>query len=139
MQQISPGYAGRRDFIWDGFKPLLEYLENPGDSPHQEQVNEGLARLESPEVRRAWDKALERRVGDPEGAITAARTLLESVCKGILDDLGVEYENDGELPKLYRQVTDSLSRTPDKTHEKIINQILAGSANVVAGLGALRN
>ncbi len=32
----------------------------------------------------------ERRLNDPEGAITAARTLLETVCKHMRDDAGSE-------------------------------------------------
>lgn len=48
-----------------------------------------LSSIDSERVKRLWTKALERRVSDPDGAITAARTLLESVCKHILDDRGV--------------------------------------------------
>jgi len=44
---------------------------------------------------------LERRATDPEGAITAARTLLETVCKHILDEKGEPYEDGIPLPKLY--------------------------------------
>ena len=40
-------------------------------------------------VAETWDKARARRQDDPEGAITAARSLLESVCKHILDELGI--------------------------------------------------
>jgi hypothetical protein len=39
-------------------------------------------------VSEMWHKALDRRTDDPDGAITAARTLLETVCKHILDELG---------------------------------------------------
>ncbi len=38
---------------------------------------------------------MERRATDPEGAITAARTLLETVCKHILDEQGLAgFEDD---------------------------------------------
>ena len=39
------------------------------------------------------------RQDDPEGAITAARTLLETVCKHILDETEVDYSKD-DLPTL---------------------------------------
>ncbi|CAB3975658.1 hypothetical protein BCO9919_07005 [Burkholderia cenocepacia] len=50
----------------------------------------------------AWRKVLEWRESDPEGAITMARTLLESTCKHILDELEVTYGESPELPELYR-------------------------------------
>jgi hypothetical protein len=48
-----------------------------------------LSRLSPEAVQTVWQRALERRISDPEGAITAARSLLEAVCKHVLDDLGV--------------------------------------------------
>ncbi|MGC9949723.1 MAG: hypothetical protein ABSF64_25425 [Bryobacteraceae bacterium] len=44
------------------------------------------AKIDSQSIGELWRKALDRRHEDPEGAITAARTLLESVCKHILDE-----------------------------------------------------
>lgn len=37
-------------------------------------------------VNRTWSKAQERITSDPSGAITSARSLLESVCKHILEE-----------------------------------------------------
>jgi hypothetical protein len=56
------------------------------------------------------NKALERRNADPEGAITIARTLLETVCKRILDQLpGAAYTDKEDLPKLYGMVARALN------------------------------
>ena len=50
-----------------------------------------------------WEKALGRRHTDPDGAITTARTLLETVCKRILDEAGdVRIQAEEDLPALYR-------------------------------------
>lgn len=51
---------------------------------------------------------------DPEGAITAARTLLETVCKHILDERGVDYEADADLPAL-RASPEPVCPTPAAT------------------------
>ena len=48
----------------------------------------------------SWQKAIDRRTGDPDGAITAARTTLESICKLILDDAGIEHDGKDDLPAL---------------------------------------
>ena len=82
---------------------------------------------------------MERKATDPEAAITTARTLIETTCKFILDDLKVEYEDDLELPKLYKITADKLNLAPDQHTEQIFKQILSGCQSVINGLGALRN
>lgn len=93
-------HAERRKFIWDSFGPLLDHLEVADHSPAANPIGEKLGALDSDNVHRIWQKALDRRTDDPEGAITAARTLLESVIKHILDDADIKYR-DVDLPKLW--------------------------------------
>ena len=47
--------------------------------------------MDSQYISEVWRKVLNRRCDDTEGAITTARTLLESGCKHILDERRVEY------------------------------------------------
>ncbi len=61
-----------------------------------------------------------RRTADPEGAITVARTLLEAVCKHILDGLGIAYAPRDDLPKLYGAVARGLRLAPDQHREEPI-------------------
>ncbi len=132
-------YADRRRFIWDSFAPLVNYLEGARDHPSDAVVAEGLSRLDADHVRVLWQKALGRRELDPEGAITASRALLESVCKLILDDRGAKYDDDAKLPQLYGQVANELKLAPSQHSEKVFRQILGGCQSVVEGLGAARN
>ena len=90
-------------------------------------------------VRRTWDAALAKVVSDPEGAITATRTTLESVCKHICDERGAEYDDTGELAKLYKAAAAAMDIAPDQHSEQIIKQILSGVGTVVNGLAAMRN
>lgn len=90
-------------------------------------------------VREAWQKALDRRMSDPPGAITAARTLLETVCKHILDEGRVEYDEGTDLPKLYGLVSQLLNLAPSQHTEQVFKQILGGCVSVLQGLGTLRN
>jgi hypothetical protein len=89
-------YAERREHLWTEFRPLLEHLER-GQGAADRSVDEALRAFDPEHVHAAWSKALERRSADPEGAITAARTLLESVCKHILDDENVAYDEGLEI------------------------------------------
>ncbi len=131
-------YAERRRFIWEEFQPLLQELERQTPIPADGQVGEVLESFDAPHVHAAWSKALDRRAADPEGAITSARTLLESVCKHILDDLGTEY-GDADLPKLYKLAAEGMNLAPSQHTETVFRQILGGCAAVVEGLGAVRN
>src|SRR5690606_23463150 len=90
-------------------------------------------------VHAIWQKALNRRESDPEGAITAARTLVETVCKYILDDLDEAYGNNDDLPKLYGKVSKALHLAPSDHESEPIKAILVVATTVVNGLGTLRN
>lgn len=136
---MSPQWEGRRVQIREDFEPLLDHLESGSLSPMDDATATVLAAFSADGVAAVWTKALERRESDPEGAITAARTLLETVCKHILDAAGEVYEDGGELPRLYKQVARLLNLAPSAHTEEVFRQILGGCASVVEGLGAVRN
>jgi hypothetical protein len=95
--------------------------------------------VDAPYVAAAWQKALERKETDPSGAITAARSLIETVCKHILDEQSVKYKDSDDLPKLYRTTAKSLNLSPSQHSEQLFRQILGGCQSVVEGLGAMRS
>ncbi len=131
-------YKERREFIRDAFAPLLLTLEQDKEAPCDTVVSYFLTAVDSAHVREAWHKALERRVNDPQGAITAARTLLECVCKHILDQKGEPYA-DEDLPVLYSKATHCINLAPDQHAERCMKQILGGCHSVVQGVGSVRN
>ena len=133
-------YAERRTFIWSEFNSLLEFLESKHTLPPEKNISEQLQKFDSDGIHFAWNKALERRATDPEGAITIARTILESVCKQILDAKGVEYNvTKIELSQLYKATAEELNLAPEQHTERIFKQILGSCSAIVNGLGTLRN
>jgi hypothetical protein len=133
-------YAERREFIWSEFHPLLELLENKQKLPPEKSISDKLHQFDSEGIHFAWQKALERKEHDPEGAITLSRTIMESVCKHILDHNNVEYDQANlDLPQLYKLTAKELHLSPEQHSEQIFKQILGGCASVVYGLGSLRN
>jgi hypothetical protein len=134
-----PSYAERREYIWGEFNPILNMLESKNNSPPDAIITEIIKEVDSDTIHEGWQRALNRRFDDPEGAITAARSLLESVCKYILDASKIEYNDGIELPKLYKLTAEKLNLAPNQHTEDIIKQILGGATAVVEGLGALRN
>ncbi len=132
-------YAERREFLWTEFGPLLNHLESGSLAPADKPISDALQQFDQDNVHRVWSRALERKNRDPEGAITSARTLLESVCKHILDACAIEYPKNVELHQLYSLTAKELNLSPDQHSEKIFKQILGGCSGIVTGLGSLRN
>jgi hypothetical protein len=139
IQPEAKTYAERKTIIRDGLFPLIEYLENGSNSFSDDINSEILQNFDSEGVASAWQKAIIRRTSDPEGAITSARTLLETVCKHILDATNTEYNDKDDLPKLYNLTAQQLNLAPSQHTEDAIKSILGGVMNLVNGLGTLRN
>lgn len=134
----SGSWALRRAAIHQLLDPVLEVLDR-APQPADDLVTSAADRLDAESVRNAWTRALERRDSEPKGAVTMARTLLESTIKTILDDRDVPYRRQDDLPVLYRAVSRELGLAPDGYSEEAFRQILGGCSSVVTGLGSLRN
>jgi len=125
--------------LWDAFRPLIDHLEADDRAPGVVPITETLEAFDPEHVHAAWQKALDRRTADPEGAITAARMLLETVCKHILDDARVPYPDNADLPKLWDIAAEQLNLAPRQHEEKVFKSILGNCQAVVNHLGAIRN
>lgn len=139
IKQKYGSYAERRQYLWEEFQPLLAFLEGNLSSPADDCITVGLGKIDATHIQTTWQKALERRNSDPDGAITLARTLIETVCKHILDDMQVKYDDTADLPKLYKETAKALNLAPSQHTEEIFKQILGGCTAVIEGLGSLRN
>lgn len=133
-------YAERRIFLWDKFTALIDYLEIASVSSVSKSImNSQLLKFGVNTVQYEIQKGLERVKSDPEGAITLARTILESVCKFIAEQQNINYDDNTELSVLYKIVAKNLNLSPDQHNEEIFKQILGGCSAIVNGLGTLRN
>ncbi|WP_375291895.1 abortive infection family protein [Qipengyuania sp.] len=132
-------YAERRQLLSEAFTPLIDYLEGRCTAPGDTSASDALRTFDAEGVHVVWAKALERRESDPEGAITVARTLLETVIKRILDETNTPYGDKDDLPRLYKAAAEKLHLAPNQHSQDAIKQILGGAATMVNGIGTLRN
>ena len=142
IKEVSSNYQGRRNYLSEEFNDVLTMLEEKmsSGSPVDLIVSNTIeTSINSDYVLRIWQKALERRNSDPDGAITMARTLLEATCKYIMDEAEHKYDDKAELPQLYKGVQELLNLAPSEHTEQIFKEILSGCISVVKGLGSLRN
>lgn len=139
MKEVSSTYKGRRDFIWNEMKGIHEFVESGNSQPVSISFGEVQSAIKNSDLDNLWKKVHTRRLHDPEGAITASKTMLESTLKYILDELEVKYDDKDDLPELYKLVSKQLHLSPKDQHEQIFKQILQGITSVVHGFGVLRN
>ena len=139
IKNEAGSYAERRQIITDAFTPLMDHLEGLNSAPGDQDLSATLETFNGDGVYAVWTKALDRRTTDPEGAITVARTLLETVTKRILDELGETYSDQDDLPKLYARAAKTLNLAPNQHTAEPIKAILGSVMNLVNGIGTLRN
>ncbi|MEF2550919.1 abortive infection family protein [Aurantimonas sp. A2-1-M11] len=94
-------------------------------------------------VRHDLDRALANVEADPEDAVTAASSVVESVCRSILIELGLGLPEKRDIQSLYKAVRDPLGLYPDKegVPDEIaadVRSILGGLNSMIQGIGALR-
>ena len=107
----SGSWAIRRGHVTESFIQLLTFLESGGGAADA-TITDGLDVYDAPAVQVFWAKALDRRATDPDGAVTAASTLLEEVCKHIIEDSGAKWEAKWNVPKLYNEAANVLKLAP---------------------------
>ena len=139
IKSVSPKWAPRQHHVRDAMTPVFHHLEDANRAPFDTVVSDVLQKFDADGVHIVWEKALVRRHTDPDGAITSARTLLETVCKRILDEVGEKYSDKDDLPALYRAVALKLQIAPSQHTDDVFKRILGGATSVVEGLGSLRN
>jgi hypothetical protein len=88
-------------------------------------------------------RALANAAIDSEDAVTAACSLLESVCRSILIELSLPLPAKRDIDGLIRAVQEPLNISPGRTDlpmevEQDVRQVLGGLTSVAKGIGALR-
>ncbi len=106
-------------------------------------LHEAADKLDFDSVQRDFDRALAEAESNPEGAITAACSTVESVCKCLLDKMRQPYPAKRDIKGLVTEVGKHLNLSPGREdlpaeYEQDIRQILGGLSSVTGGIGALR-
>ena len=94
-------------------------------------------------VKRDLDRATASVTSDPEDAVTAACSVIESVCRSVLVELKLGLPDKRDIQGLYKAVREPLGLSPGREDlpEEIaedVRAILGGLNAAVQGIGALR-
>jgi hypothetical protein len=112
-------------------------------TPVVEQLSGMVETISFDTVRRDLDRALASIEADPEDAITAACSTIESVCRSILIELGGPLPAKKDVQGLFNAVKGPLGLSPDRADldplvAGDVRTTLGGLATVIQGVGALR-
>lgn len=102
-------------------------------------VEQHAAALDYDSVQRDTERAIEQAETDPEGSITAACSMVESVCRCILNEMNEALPAKKDISHLVAEAQKHLNLSPSRADiAPDIKQILGGLSNVASGIGALR-
>lgn len=118
-------------------------LSGEGEGAMVSAIIAKTALLDFDTVHRDVERALQSIKDDPEDAVTAACSLIESVCRSILIELGLPLPPKKDIDGLIRAVQEPLGLSPGRTDlpaeiEADIRQVLGGLTSVAKGVGSLR-
>jgi hypothetical protein len=89
-------------------------------------------------INQEFDRAVQNAASSPREAISAASNILESTCKVVIEDDGLELPAKQDLQSVWNVVRKHLGIDPSKIEDQDLQQILTGLISVVKGIGALR-
>lgn len=139
-------YFALNDLTWNIYPSRYDYPDDPTRTRLREELHVFISPdpigirfsvVREASFREDWVACLSRLEVDPASAITAARTLLETLLKTIISERGVVPDDSGELGRLLRQAQDCLNF--DRRDNQAVHQVISGFTNVVQGLAALSN
>jgi len=85
-----------------------------------------------------FERAMSMVEADPEQALGNASSILESICKSILERLGKDIPKDQSMKPLVKATYGAMNLSPDSHADPDIKQVLGGITNAVVGIGVMR-
>ncbi len=100
--------------------------------------SEGL-NAENDVLRRHLDRIKRDLIPDPAAAISSYKNLIETQCKIVLRDLGLEYSDRDELPSLFAKVASALSINADAVGSEAMRKAMRALSTTVQSIAEARN
>jgi hypothetical protein len=130
-------------FSWNTGAQLSQYSIDPFASPNiafnQQDISQSVIGM-CPEALESWKKALERLMPDPAGAITSARSMVESAIKWIHHQKNAEQPSkDASTGRRLKDCLKLLAGADNDFDKPGIKIMVSGMETAVNGLDAARN
>lgn len=119
------------------FNKLLEHLSN--EIPSSETISERFNTVSTVRIREFWTKSVSRLGSEPEAAITLARSMLETVCKSILTERQIVFDDKGDLVGLYKLVAKNLDLEASDAKSAEFTRLAGGCSTIIQAIARIRN
>jgi hypothetical protein len=106
-------------------------------SAAKDPIGLAFSRLSSVEFRKDWMTAHSRLLSSPAAAVTAARTMLETVFQTIVEERGGTPDTSGDIGKSMKQAQNAIGFS--RRDHQAEHQIVSGLASVIGGVSAISN
>lgn len=120
----------------------MELVDAQSNAPVVAALTDALVPIDFDTVTRDLERALSNAASDPEDAVTSACSVVESVCRSIIVELGIPMPAKKDIQTLFRTARDHLGLDPKAEFQADIaddvRTILGGLAGCVQGIGSLR-
>ncbi len=128
----------------DGFKYQDGKLVPIGKHHTLEDISDTTSHFDMPELHRQIERMKSAIDDDPGLAIGTAKELVETTCKTILQERGVEVDNNADITKLVKETRRILGLIPEAIPNsakgaETIRRLLSNLGTVTQALGELRN
>lgn len=128
----------------DGFKRVEGRLIRVGESAVLDKLHDVAVEIDAGYLRSQIDTMKDTLESNPALAIGTAKELVETICKTILHNRGVEHDEGLNLPQLVKETCKVLKLTRDDIPDTAkavdtIRRLLSNLATVGQGLAELRN
>lgn len=112
--------------------------------PGHRSIADALTAIDAPELQRQIDRIQQSLDDDPGLAIGTAKELVETVCRTVLSERGVEVDAKWDAPRLVKETRAVLNLLPSDIEDsakgaETIKRLLSNLGSVVNGLAELRN
>jgi hypothetical protein len=109
-----------------------------------EEITYTASNFDMPELHRQIDRMKSAVEDDPGLAIGTAKELVETTCKTILEERGIQFDDNADITKLVKDARKSLGLIPDAIPDsvkgaEIIRRLLSNLGTIAQVLGELRN
>lgn len=134
----------RRWIERDGFIYENGKLSRSASKPELDHIADAAGSLDLPELGRQVQRIQAAVEDDPALAIGTAKEIVETVCKTILDQRRVVYQEDCDVAQLVKETRKALGLVPESIPNAAkgadsIRRLLSNLGNIAQGLGELRN
>ncbi|TQV77346.1 hypothetical protein FLL45_05220 [Aliikangiella marina] len=124
-------------------KNQLSYKTNgfivlAGSNPTTKTLKDYLRTGDFSSIEKEFERALKNIDTDPHASITAASSIIESVCKTYIETFGLEMPNKKNILPLWKTVQKHLGLNIDRNLGEDEQKILSGLSSIVDGIGAFR-